>query len=155
MALINGYAAKLYYGTEATDVSWFEVDIVKDVTVSQEMSQVDATSRLNGGFKGYLAVLGDLKFEFQINADYDAPTVDLIYFLQTLYDSRIPAYFAALDDEMGVGDGLVIYGQVMSFNHTQSLDGVNVIDVVVMPTAMANQDDVYFENTWWSLSAFA
>ena len=102
----------------------------KDLTISLEKAEADATTRDNNGWRATVGTLKDASIEFQVvNKDGDTAFADL----QTLYMSGDPVDVEISD----VGASLVLTCEVMQFNVTQNLEEAIVADVTLKPTQSA------------------
>ena len=99
----------------------------KDLTVTLEKAEADASTRDNNGWRATVGTLKDASIEFQVvNKDGDTAFADL----QTLYMSGDPVDVEISD----VGATLILTCEVMQFNVTQNLEDVIAADVTLKPT---------------------
>ncbi|XZE55911.1 hypothetical protein SH139x_001960 [Planctomycetaceae bacterium SH139] len=99
----------------------------KDLTVTLEKAEADASTRDNNGWRATVGTLKDASIEFQVvNKDNDTTFANL----QTLYMSGDPVDVSISD----VGATLTLTCEVMQFNVTQNLEDVIMADVTLKPT---------------------
>ncbi|XZE56650.1 hypothetical protein SH139x_002773 [Planctomycetaceae bacterium SH139] len=99
----------------------------KDLTVTLEKAEADASTRDNNGWRATVGTLKDASIEFQVvNKDNDPTFANL----QTLYMSGDPVDVSISD----VGATLTLTCEVMQFNVTQNLEDVIMADVTLKPT---------------------
>ena len=104
-----------------------EIKNCKDLTVSLEKAEADATTRDNNGWRATVGTLKDASIEFAVlNKVGDSAFATL----QGLFMSGDPC-------EVGISDAggtLALTCEVMSFNVNQNLEEVISADVTLKPT---------------------
>ncbi len=129
-----GYECKLYRNAGSyAEPDWAEITPVRDVTLNLEKSEVDATTRANGGWKASLGALKEGSVEFDIVWDpADAG-------FQALLDSYVngtAVEVAVMDGPMQTPgkQGLRATMEVLKFTRVEGLEEAVVANVVVKPT---------------------
>jgi hypothetical protein len=104
-----------------------EIKNCKDLTVSLEKAEADATTRDNNGWRATVGTLKDASIEFAVlNKDGDTAFATL----QGLFMSGDPCDVGISD----AGGTLTLTCEVMSFNVNQNLEEVISADVTLKPT---------------------
>lgn len=126
-----GFEGKLYHGTAGTTAAT-EATNVKDLTLDLSASEIDASTRGNGGYKGYLRGLKDVGISGKSNWN---STDTFLTALRTSFINGTAVAIKALDSASGSGpDGDFI---CTKFPRSENLDGVMEIDWSVKPYAAA------------------
>jgi hypothetical protein len=130
-----GFNAKLYLcaaGIGGTP-SWTEITNARDVTVTSSTTEVDLTTRGNGGFKATGQGLEDASIEFEMiwspgDAGFDA--------IQTAKNTRVAIGLAAMDGDIATAgsQGLVADCCITQFVRSEPLDGPITVRVTAKPT---------------------
>jgi len=104
-----------------------EITNVKDLTVSLEKAEADASTRANNGWRATVGTLKDASIEFAVlNKDGDSS----FGLLQGLWSSGTPCDVNISD----AGGSLLLTCEVMTFNVNQNLEEVISADVTLKPT---------------------
>ncbi len=128
-----GFEGKLYHGTAGTAAAT-EATNVKDLTLDFSATEVDATTRANGGYKGYVRGLKDIAISGKSNWD---PADAFLAALKTSFIDGTPVAIKMLDVVGGDGpDGDFI---CTKFPRSENLDGVMEIDWSLKPYAAASR----------------
>lgn len=135
-----GAEAKLFSG-EAGSQPTEEMKNVKDLTLDINASEVDATTRANGGWKGWLRGLKDGAVEWKSN--WDAEDEFLQDCLASFLDGTAIAFFVSDGD----GSGLDADFQVMKFPISQNLDAGQEITISIKPHAAAARVPTWIDGT--------
>jgi hypothetical protein len=102
----------------------------KDLTVSLEKAEADASTRDNNGWRATVGTLKDASIEFTVlNKDGDTAFATL----QGLFMSGAPCDVGISD----AGAALTLTCEVMQFNVNQNLEEVISADVTLKPTQSA------------------
>ena len=114
---------------------------VKDLTLDLSASEVEATTRANGGWKGFLRGLKDGAIEWKSNWKSDDQ------FLLDCLDSWLngtPLAFFISD-----GDGVGLDGdfQVIKFPRQENLDSPQEITIAIKPHADATRVPTWVDGT--------
>lgn len=117
------FEADLMYGPAGATAS-SKLKIHKDVTVNDEMSEIDATTRGSNGFTNSEPGLRTLSLEFELvyepqDAGFKA--------IQEAYRTRKPLALAAND---GDGGGIDADFKIFQFPVARPLDGILTVSVV-------------------------
>jgi hypothetical protein len=133
-----GHQGKLYFcaaGIGGTP-EWTELSNARDVTVTSSTSEVDLTTRGNGGHKATGQGLEDDSIEFEM---IFAPGDAGFQAVQTAKQTRAAIGLAAMsgDIETAGSEGLVADCCITQFAHSQPLDGPMTVRVTAKPTASA------------------
>lgn len=104
-----------------------EITNVKDLTVSLEKAEADASTRANNGWRATVGTLKDASIEFTVlNKEGDTAFA----LLQGLWSSGDPCDVGISD----AGGTLDLTCEVMTFNVNQNLEEVISADVTLKPT---------------------
>ena len=104
-----------------------EITNVKDLTVSLEKAEADASTRANNGWRATVGTLKDASIEFAVlNKEGDSS----FGLLQGLWSSGTPCDVNISD----AGGSLLLTCEVMTFNVNQNLEEVISADVTLKPT---------------------
>ena len=104
-----------------------EITNVKDLTVSLEKAEADASTRANNGWRATVGTLKDASIEFTVlNKEGDSA----FGLLQGLWSSGDPCDVGISD----AGGTLTLTCEVMNFNVNQNLEEVISADVTLKPT---------------------
>jgi len=120
--------AEVKLGLDAVlTIDTVEIKNCKDLTVSLEKAEADATTRDNNGWRATVGTLKDASIEFAVlNKDGDTAFATL----QGLFMSGDPCDVGISD----AGGTLTLTCEVMSFNVNQNLEEVISADVTLKPT---------------------
>ncbi len=120
--------AEVRLGLDATlTIDDTEIKNCKDLTVSLEKAEADATTRDNNGWRATVGTLKDASIEFTVlNKDGDTAFATL----QALFMSGDPCDVEISD----AGGTLSLTCEVMQFNVNQNLEEVISADVTLKPT---------------------
>ena len=120
--------AEVRLGLDATlTIDDTEIKNCKDLTVSLEKAEADATTRDNNGWRATVGTLKDASIEFTVlNKDGDTAFTTL----QSLFMSGDPCDVEISD----AGGTLSLTCEVMQFNVNQNLEEVISADVTLKPT---------------------
>ncbi|MDA9778750.1 hypothetical protein N9D38_09930 [Rubripirellula sp.] len=115
-------------GLDATlTIDSVEITNCKDLTVSLEKAEADASTRANNGWRATVGTLKDASIEFTVlNKDNDTTFATL----QGLFMSGDPCDVSISD----AGGTLSLTCEVMQFNVNQNLEEVISADVTLKPT---------------------
>ena len=104
-----------------------EITNVKDLTVSLEKAEADASTRANNGWRATVGTLKDASIEFAVlNKEGDSA----FGMLQGLWSSGDPCDVGISD----AGGTLTLTCEVVNFNVNQNLEEVISADVTLKPT---------------------
>src|SRR5581483_12132933 len=122
MSVKLGLEARLFRNTgNYATPTWSEMKNVKDLTLSVEAGEADATTRGNNGWKATLATLKDGSIEFEMVWD----TADAGFTaIRTAFFANTPVEFAVLDgDATATGSqGLRASMAITKFNRNEPLE---------------------------------
>jgi len=123
--------AEVKLGLDAVlTIDTVEIGNCKDLTVSLEKAEADASTRDNNGWRATVGTLKDASIEFTVlNKDGDTAFATL----QGLFMSGEPCDVGISD----AGAALTLTCEVMSFNVNQNLEEVISADVTLKPTQSA------------------
>ena len=115
-------------GLDATlTIDSVEITNCKDLTVSLEKAEADASTRDNNGWRATVGTLKDASIEFTVlNKNGDTA----FGMLQGLWSSGTPTDVGISD----AGGSLTLTCEVMNFNVNQNLEEVVSADVTLKPT---------------------
>lgn len=128
MATVLGLDAKLFRGDAGTTANQL-VEKVKDLSLSLETGESDATTRATKGWRASVATLKSATLEFGLQ--YDTEDDDYKAFSEAFLNNTPIALFVS----DGNGVGLDADFSVMTFNITQNLEEVMSVSVTLKPTA--------------------
>jgi hypothetical protein len=112
-----------------------EIDNCKDLSVSMEKAEADASTRGNNGWRATVGTLKDASIEFNVlNKTGDS----VFSTLQGLFMSGDPCDVEISD----IGGVLPLTCEVMQFNVNQNLEDVISADVTLKPTQSATGSGV-------------
>lgn len=138
MSVKLGLDAKMFRntGTFATPV-WNEIKNVRDVTLSLETGEADATTRGNNGWRATVATLKDGSVEFDMvwdSADDDFTAIRDAFLNKTALE------MAVLDGDVAAAgsQGLRASFMVTNFSRNEPLEEAITASVTVKPTYSAN-----------------
>ncbi|MCP4784090.1 MAG: hypothetical protein GY894_03895 [Planctomycetes bacterium] len=119
-------------GLDATlTIDGAEIKNCKDLTVTLEKAEADASTRDNNGWRATVGTLKDASIEFTVlNKDGDTSFA----LLQGLFMSGDPCNVGISD----AGGSLALSCEVMQFNVNQNLEEVISADVTLKPTQSAS-----------------
>ena len=121
-------SAEVVLGLDAVlTIDGAEIKNVKDLTVSLEKAEADASTRDNNGWRATVGTLKDASIEFTVlNKGGDTS----FGMLQGLWSSGTPCDVGISD----AGGALTLTCEVMNFNVNQNLEEVVSADVTLKPT---------------------
>lgn len=124
-----GFECKLYIGTASAAPST-EAKGVTNVSVTLTSSAVDATTRLTGKFKTYIAGMIDGGISFRIHADSNDA---ILTTLRTQWLAR-----GAVAAKVELGDGYYFMSDMVidSFSNSQANEEIVAYDVTLKPTVV-------------------
>jgi len=124
-------SAEVVLGLDAVlTIDGAEIKNVKDLTVSLEKAEADASTRDNNGWRATVGTLKDASIEFTVlNKSGDTS----FGMLQGLWSSGTPCDVGISD----AGGALTLTCEVMNFNVNQNLEEVVSADVTLKPTQSA------------------
>lgn len=127
---ILGYQAKIYIPVATVDT---EVKIVGKVSVPKKHSEVESTSREDGGKKTWCPGLTEYGATFFLQKRKGHPCYSAI---QTGFRTKAPIVFTFADGDIEtIGTDLVVMTAcVFDFSEEQELDGIVGHNVTVKPT---------------------
>ena len=138
MSVKLGLDAKMFRntGTYAAPV-WNEIKNVRDVTLSLETGEADATTRGNNGWRATVATLKDGSVEFDMvwdSADDDFTAIRDAFLNKTALE------MAVLDGDVAAAgsQGLRASFMVTNFSRNEPLEEAITASVTVKPTYSAN-----------------
>ena len=125
-------SAEVVLGLDAVlSIDGAEIKNVKDLTVSLEKAEADASTRDNNGWRATVGTLKDASIEFTVlNKSGDTS----FSMLQGLWSTGTPCDVDISD----AGGSLVLTCEVMNFNVNQNLEEVVSADVTLKPTQSAS-----------------
>lgn len=117
--------------------TWNAIDNVKDVTLSLEAGEADATTRGNDGWRATLATLRDGSVEFEMvwdTADEDFSAIRTAFFAGSAIE------FAVMDGPIATvgSQGLRASFVVTNFSRNEPLEEAVTASVTIKPTYSAN-----------------
>jgi hypothetical protein len=132
-----GFNAVLYRntGTYGTPV-WVALNNVVDLTLGDEMDEVDVSTRGSGGFSQYEPGMRNLDLTFQMlnrAADADVAAIRTAYNNKAAIDMQVLDNLIAND-----GVGIRASWKVFQFPSGQELRGAQTFDVVMKPCYATN-----------------
>ena len=133
-----GLDARLYVNTGTYgSPTWTNIDITKDVALSQSAGGADVSTRGSGGYVEELATLKTLSLAFNINkviADAQFET------LRDAFKNRTTVDMAVADGNIATSgtEYMRFEGLVFEWNENQQLTEGVTIDAVIRPTPNAN-----------------
>lgn len=133
-----GLSAKLYRNTGTYgSPTWTEISAVRDLTLSDAMSEADVTRRASGGWRETVATLREASIDFDMVNVADDTQVSA---LRAAYAARTIVEFAVLDgDVLTPGTrGLRASCQVTKFELSQELENAQTYSVTIKPAPSAN-----------------
>ncbi len=121
-------SAEVVLGLDAVlSIDGAEIKNVKDLTVSLEKAEADASTRDNNGWRATVGTLKDASIEFTVlNKSGDTS----FSMLQGLWSTGTPCDVDISD----AGGSLILTCEVMNFNVNQNLEEVVSADVTLKPT---------------------
>ena len=132
MAFKLGLSAKLYRDTGS---AWDEVANVKDLSLSMDKGEADATTRGNNGWKATIPGLKDASVEFGMV--YDLADTDMTA-IRDSYLNNTSIRFLVMDGDLSLAaagsQGLKATFMVTSFKINQSLEEAVTVEVSIKPT---------------------
>lgn len=125
-------SAEVVLGLDAVlSIDGAEIKNVKDLTVSLEKAEADASTRDNNGWRATVGTLKDASIEFTVlNKSGDTS----FSMLQGLWSTGTPCDVDISD----AGGSLILTCEVMNFNVNQNLEEVVSADVTLKPTQSAS-----------------
>ena len=138
MSVNLGLDAKMFRntGTYATPV-WDEIKNVRDVTLSLETGEADATTRGNNGWRATVATLKDGSVEFDMV--WDAADDDFTA-LRDAFLNKTALDMAVMDGDIATSgsQGLRASFMITNFSRNEPLEEAITASVTVKPTYSAN-----------------
>lgn len=138
MSVKLGLDAKMFRntGTYATPV-WNEIKNVRDVTLSLETGEADATTRGNNGWRATVATLKDGSVEFDMV--WDAADDDFTA-LRDAFLNKTALDMAVMDGDIATSgsQGLRASFMITNFSRNEPLEEAITASVTVKPTYSAN-----------------
>ncbi len=138
MSVKLGLDAKMFRntGTYATPV-WDEIKNVRDVTLSLETGEADATTRGNNGWRATVATLKDGSVEFDMV--WDAADDDFTA-LRDAFLNKTALDMAVMDGDIATSgsQGLRASFMITNFSRNEPLEEAITASVTVKPTYSAN-----------------
>ncbi len=138
MSVKLGLDAKMFRntGTYSTPV-WNEIKNVRDVTLSLETGEADATTRGNNGWRATVATLKDGSVEFDMvwdSADDDFTAIRDAFLNKTALE------LAVMDGDIATtgSQGLRASFMITNFSRNEPLEEAITASVTVKPTYSAN-----------------
>ena len=133
-----GLNAKMYRntGTFVTPV-WSEINAVRDLTISDSMSEADVTRRSSSGWRETVVTLREASVDFDmVNVAGDTQ----IQTIRAAYAARTAAEFTIMDDGIAVSGarGIRATFQVVKFELSQELENAQMYSVTIKPSPAAN-----------------
>lgn len=133
-----GLNGKLYRntGSYGTPV-WGEVTAVRDLTLSDSMSEADVTKRSSGGWRETIVTLREASVDFDmVNVAGDTQVQNI----RAAYAARTATEFTIMDDGIAVpgARGIRATCQVTKFELSQELENAQMYSVTIKPTPSAN-----------------
>jgi hypothetical protein len=134
MSVKIGLEGKLFRNTATYEApTWVEMKNVKDLTLSVEAGEADATTRGNNGWKATLATLKDGSIEFDMVWD----TADAGFTaIRTAFFANTPIEFAVLDGNVATAgtQGLRASMAITKFSRNEPLEEAMTVSVTAKPT---------------------
>lgn len=138
MSVKVGLSCKLYRntGTYGTPV-WAELTLARDVDLAIDKGAADATSRASGGWKQEIGTLKTASIEAELI--YDIADTGIAA-LQTAFLADTDVEIAMLDGASGTAGskGFRMLCEIMKWNISQKLEGVQTVSVTFKPTYSSN-----------------
>ena len=134
MGVRLGLDAKLFRNASSYDTpDWQEMKNVKDLTLSVEAGEADATTRGNNGWRATLAALKDGSIEFEMvwdTADAGFTAIKDAFFGNTTLE------FAVLDGPVDAAgsQGLRATMAITNFSRNEPLEEAITVSVTAKPT---------------------
>jgi hypothetical protein len=138
MAVKLGMAAVLNRNTGSfASPTWNPIPNVKDLTLSLETGEADATTRGNNGWRATVATLKDASLEFEMVWDTEDDDFTAI---RNAFLNNTPIEMAVLDGAHSVpgSQGLRASFMVTSFTRNEPLEEVITVSVSLKPTYSVN-----------------
>jgi len=138
-----GLNAKLYIngGTWAAP-QWTEIVNVKDLTLSLEKGEYDATTREADGWRMLMATLKNASIEFQMI--WKDGGTDIATFRNAFFnDTTVEVLCVDRDKNDADADGVRFEADVFNFTRAEPLEEAINFNVVLKPTASTNPPEVY------------
>jgi hypothetical protein len=140
-----GKDSKAYYSTTAigvtpatdtpADLTWVEVDIIRDATTNQEVGEADSSTRGTGGYKATESTLKDASIDLEIkwvsaNAGMEA--------LRDAYNNTTAIAMAFMDGAIATSgnQGLTANFAVTSFSRSEPLEGIVTVAITLKPSSV-------------------
>lgn len=112
--------------------TYTEIDIVQDVTLTNERGEADITSRASGGYRETIGTVKDLTLEFSMHYD---PTDAGFTAFKNAYDNNTILAIQVLDGPSG--EGYQADFRVTRFNINQPIENAQTVDVTCRTTPSA------------------
>lgn len=133
-----GLNGKLYRNTGTFgSPSWAEVSNVRDLTLSDSMSEADVTRRASGGWRETVVTLREASIDFDmVNVSGDTQLAAI----RSAYNSRAAVEFAIMDGDIAVAGsrGIRATCQVVKFELSQELENAQMYSITIKPSPAAN-----------------
>lgn len=128
-----GFQAKCYRDVSGT---WTEMTNIQDATQNDTMSEVEVTSRADGGVKTYVPGLREISFEYK---GRNATSSELTA-IRSAYTGRTAIKLRVLDGAIATSGttGVEFWAAVFSKTADQNLDADQTFDFVFKPTVGAS-----------------
>lgn len=128
-----GYEAKCYRDVSGT---WTEMTNIQDASLNDSMSEVDVTSRADGGVKTYVPGLRDLSWDYKGRNKAGAELTAV----RAAYTGRTAIKLRVLDGPIATAGttGVEFWAAVFSKTADQALDADQTFDFVFKPTVGAS-----------------
>lgn len=143
MAFVLGLSGKVYRNTGTYgSPTWNEIPNVKDLTLSLEKDESDATTRAGSGWKQTVATLKDASIEWDMIWD---PTDADFTALRDSFLNNTTLDLMVLDGANTVtgNQGLRADMQVFNLSREENLTEVMMVKITVKPTFSANAPTWY------------
>jgi hypothetical protein len=138
-----GLSCKLYRntGTYAVPV-WSEIDLARDVTLSLEVGEADASTRAST-WREFLQTLKEAGIEFELASD--SSDTEFTAVKDAFFDNTAIEILALDGDEAVAGSqGLRMTSIVSSFSRNEPLEETVTISVTIKPTPNDDAEPEWF-----------
>lgn len=135
--VILGLDARLYRNTGTSqNPTWVAINNVKDLTITIEKGEADATTRASGGWKQTVPTIKDATVEFEMVWD---PSDAGFTAIQTAFFNNEGIELAAMDGPLPPPQGKTVQGLralfgVQKFSRNEPLEEVLTVSVTLKPT---------------------
>lgn len=138
MAIKLGLEGKLYRNSaDYASPTWVEMKNVKDLTLSVEANEADATTRGNNGWEAIVAALKKGSIEFEMiwdTADADFTAIQQAFFGNTTLEFAVMSGDITTTGEQGLRATMM----VLNFSRSEPLQEAMSVSVTIKPTYAAN-----------------